>query len=168
MKEVLAEITLDSKSRKIRDLSLLKKHFRFKCTRCATFCCQLGGPKLTKRDVERIKKAGYRENLFLEPENSESESLSILPRSMKNRGDGSCIFLKSDPEHKRYECSIYDFRPVLCRLYPFHFAKVDSKPIALKFIPCCRGLNNFDGETVNERFVANHLLPPILEATESS
>lgn len=166
MKEVLAEITLDSKSRKIRDLSLLNKHFRFKCTRCATFCCQLGGPKLTKRDVKRIKKAGYRENLFLEPANK-SESLSAMRSSLKNGEDGSCVFLTSDPEHRRYKCSIYDFRPVLCRLYPFNFDRVDSNTITLKFIPCCRGLNNSDGETVNERFVANHLLTTLLEAMES-
>lgn len=166
MKEVLAEITLDSKSRKIRDLFLLNKHFRFKCTRCATFCCQLGGPKLTKGDVERIKKAGYRENLFLEPANK-SESLSAMRSSLKNGEDGSCVFLTSDPEHRRYECSIYDFRPVLCRLYPFNFDRVDSNTITLKFIPCCRGLNNSDGETVNERFIANHLLTTLIEAMES-
>ena len=168
MKEVLAEITLDSKSRKIRDLSLLNKHFRFKCIRCATFCCRLGGPKLTKRDVERIRETGYCEKFFLEPMNSESESLSIMRNSLKNREDGSCVFLKSDPEHKRYECSIYDFRPVLCRLYPFNLVRVDSNTIALKLIPCCRGLNNLDGEPVNERFIANHLLTPLLEAIESS
>ena len=168
MKEVLAKITLDSKSRKIRDLSLLNKHFRFKCTRCATFCCQLGGPKLTKRDVERIKETGYRENFFLEPVNSESETLSIMGSCLKSREDGSCVFLKSDTEHKRYECSIYDFRPVLCRLYPFSFVGVDSNTFALKFIPCCRGLNNSDGETVSERFIADHLLTPLLEAIESS
>ena len=167
MKEALAEITLDLESREIRDLSLLEKHFRFKCTRCAIFCCRLGGPELTKRDVERIKETGYREELFLEPTNSESESLSIMWGTLKNREDGSCVFLKSDSEHKRYECSIYDFRPVLCRLYPFNFDRVNSNTVVLKFIPCCKGLNNSEGETINKMFIANHLLTSLLEAIKS-
>jgi len=86
--------------------------------------------------------------------------------SLKNREDGECIFLKSDAEQNRYECSIYDFRPILCRLYPFDFERIGSDSIVLKFIPCCRGLNNPHGKLVDERFVNKHLLAPLLEAVE--
>jgi len=86
--------------------------------------------------------------------------------SLRNRKDGSCIFLKFDAKQNRYECSIYDFRPILCRLYPFDFDRVGSNIIVLKFIPCCRGLNNPNGKLVDEKFITNHLLAPLLEAIE--
>jgi len=166
LREVLAKITLDSRSKQIRDLSLLQKRFRFKCRRCATFCCRLGGPKLTRNDVERIKEAGYHVKDFLVPMNSEFKRMPFMRGCLKNREDGACIFLKIDAEQNRYECSIYDFRPTLCRLYPFDFDRIGSNIIVLKFIPCCRGLNNPDGELVDEKFIANHLLAPLLEAIE--
>jgi len=164
--EVLAKITVDSKTRQIRDLSLLQKCFRFKCKRCATFCCRLGGPKLTRKDIERIEEAGYHVKDFLEPSNSEFKGMSVMRGSLKNREDGACIFLKSDAKQNRYECSIYAFRPILCRLYPFDFDRIGSNSIVLKFIPCCRGLNNPDGKLVDERFVNKHLLATLLEAVE--
>ena len=46
-------------------------------------------------------------------------------------------------------------------------APLSRARIALKFIPCRRGLNNLDGEPVNERFIASHLLTTLLEAIES-
>ncbi len=101
---------------------------------------------------------------FLESTNGEFKDIPPMCGSLKNREDGSCIFLKFDVEQNRYECSIYDFRPVLCRLYPFDFDRVGSNIIVLKFIPCCRGLNKSDGNLVDERFITNHLLAPLLEA----
>lgn len=164
MREVLAKITVDSKTRQIRDLSLLQKRFRFKCKRCATFCCRLGGPKLTRKDIERIEEAGYRVKDFLEPANSEFKGMPVMRGSLKNREDGACVFLKFDAKQSRYECSIYDFRPILCRLYPFDFDRIGTDSIVLKFIPCCRGLNNPDEKLVDERFINKHLLAPLLEA----
>jgi Fe-S-cluster containining protein len=164
MNEALASITLDSEL-KIADFSLEQKHFRFKCKRCATLCCKLGGPLLTRKDVERIEAKGYPAKDFLEPVNNES-NLASLYGNMKNREDGSCIFLEFDVKLNCYKCSIYDSRPLLCRLYPFSFETGDSNRIALKFIPCCRGLNNPEGEPFNENFVTNSLLEPLLEAIE--
>lgn len=163
MNEVLALITLDSELREVADLSLKQKHFRFKCKRCAALCCKLGGPVLTRKDVERIEDAGYPVKDFLEPVSRGIQGLSFLYGIMKNREDGSCTFLKFDAEQNCHTCSIYDFRPVLCRLYPFRFEIVDSSGIALKFIPCCRGLNNLEGELLDEKFVSSYLLEPLLE-----
>ena len=165
LSETLARITINSETMQIRDLSLHRKHLRFRCKRCATFCCRLGGPKLTVKDVERIKQAGYTVKDFLEPIlNSEFKGLPIMCGSLKNKEDGSCIFLKFKVEEDRYECSVYDFRPVLCRLYPFDFDRTGPNSIMLKVIPCCRGLNNPDGEMVDERFIISHLLEALLEA----
>ena len=166
LSEVLARITINPETKQICDLSVHQKSVRFKCIRCATFCCKLGGPKLTRKDIERIKRAGYSMKDFLEPaQNSEFKDLPIMKGELKNREDGSCIFLKFDAKENRYACSIYDFRPTLCRLYPFDFDWADSNIILLKLIPCCRGVNVPDGDSVDEEFIANHLLGALLEIT---
>ena len=163
LSENLARITINPKTKQIIDLSLHQKHLRFKCRRCATFCCKLGGPKLTGKDIERIKQAGCNVKDFLEPAlNNEFKGLPMRG-SLRNREDGSCIFLKFDVGKDRYECSIYDFRPVLCRLYPFDFERTSPNSIVLKLIPCCRGLNNPDGELVDEESITNYLLDSILD-----
>jgi Fe-S-cluster containining protein len=166
MNDVLAQITLDPKLRKVGNLSIEPKGLRFKCTRCAALCCKLGGPALTKEDVERIKNAGYSMKDFLEPTNG-NESSALLSGDMKSREDGSCVFLDFDAELDCYKCGIYDFRPFLCRLYPFSFEiDDDSSRIVLKFIPCCMGLNNPEGERLDEKFVLNYLLELLFEAVE--
>jgi Fe-S-cluster containining protein len=124
----------------------------------------LGGPWLTGKDIERIKQAGYDAKDFLEPASKgKSKDLPIMCGNLKNNEDGSCIFLKLDPEKNRYECSIYDFRPALCRLYPFDFERTSLDSVVLKLIPCCKGINNPDGELVDEGFITNHLLDALLE-----
>jgi Fe-S-cluster containining protein len=82
---------------------------------------------------------------------------------MKSKKDGSCIFLEFEAKQNRYRCNIYDFRPLLCRLYPFSLEFTNSSQVALRFIPCCRSLNNSKGETLND-FVSNYLFEPLLEA----
>ena len=166
LNETLARITINSETRQIKDLSLHQENLRFKCQRCAVFCCRLGGPWLTGKDIERIKQAGYSAKDFLKPSlNSKFKGLPISG-GLKNKEDGSCIFLKFDAEKNRYECLIYVFRPALCRLYPFDFERIGSNSIMLKLIPCCRGLNNPNGELVDDEFITNHLLDALLEAIE--
>lgn len=167
MSEVLARITINPETKQIGDLSVHQKSLRFKCRRCATFCCRLGGPELTRKDIEQIKRVGYPVKDFLEPAKSEFKGIPVMGGSLKNKEDGSCIFLKLDAEENLYECSVYDFRPALCRLYPFDFDWIGPNSIVLKIIPCCRGLNLPDGDLVDEEFIANHLLDSLLEATGS-
>lgn len=114
-----------------------------------------------------MKQAGYDMKDFLGPaSNNEFKGLPITRGSLRNREDGSCIFLKFCVEEDRYECSIYDFRPALCRLYPFDFDRAGPNSITLKLIPCCRGLNNPNGELVDEEFINNHVLSALLEVME--
>ncbi|MDH5788761.1 MAG: YkgJ family cysteine cluster protein [Candidatus Bathyarchaeota archaeon] len=159
----IAEAALNPKTKCITKMTFHQKHLRFRCQRCATFCCKLGGPKLTQRDIERIKQAGYDMEDFLKPlSNNEFKGLSVMRGSLKNRENGSCVFLKFDEEKGIFECSIYDVRPDLCRLYPFDFEKVGPYSFVLKLIPCCKGLNAPHGELANEEFVTTHLLCAIL------
>jgi len=160
--EEIVTIFLDTKTKQVSDITLHKENIRFKCRRCATFCCQLGGPKLTQKDIKRIVRAGPKAKDFFVPYKGGSENSPTFLGSLKNL-DGSCIFLKFSPEKGIYKCSIYDFRPALCKLYPFDFHEMNSQSIVLKLIPCCRGLNNLEGELVNEGFIVDSLLDAIFD-----
>jgi len=162
--ENIAEVFFDPETKQIVRITFCQDGLRFKCTRCGTLCCKLGGPKLTKKDAERIRHAGHDLEDFLEPAvNLEFKGSPIMLGNLKNRKDGSCIFLESSSRKGVYKCSIYDFRPALCRLYPFDFERISPNSFILKFIPCCKGLNGSDGEFVDERFITCHLLGSILE-----
>ena len=166
MNDVVAVITLDLKNRKIADLELRQEALRFSCKRCAALCCKLGGPVLTRKETEAIRDTGYQVNDFLEPVNRDTKGLSLAYGGLKTREDGSCIFIQQDIEQNIFKCGIYDVRPALCRLYPFSFEKLGANRISLKFIPCCLGLNNPEGEVLDKEFISNRLLEPLLDAIE--
>ena len=166
MNNVIAVITMDSQNSTIMDLTITQKPFRFKCKRCAALYCKLGGPVITRKDAKLIESAGYCVTDFLEPINRNEDCSPLVYGSLKTRKDGSCIFLKFDAEQKCHNCSIYDFRPALCRLYPFSFERLGYNKIALNIIPCCMGLNNPKGKVMDEKYVSSRLLEPLLEAME--
>jgi Fe-S-cluster containining protein len=164
LNDILATITIASELRQVKDISFHHKPLRFKCKRCATFCCRLGGPPLTEKDVQRIKEADHAEDDFLEPLDSRFKDKHITyVASLKAKEDGSCIFLKFSADQNLYDCSIYDFRPVLCRLYPFSFDREAPNIFAMKIIPCCRGLYAPDGRAVDEGFIIHQILASLLE-----
>jgi len=156
LSETVAEILLSPRTQCIMNLTLHEKRLRFKCQQCAVFCCKLGGPRLSEKDVERIRQVGHRVEEFVDG------------NRLKNKEDGSCIFLNFNQQKEVYECAIYDFRPALCRLYPFSLEKRGSNSFVLKLIPCCNGLNSPDGELVKEKFIINHLFDSALEVFEAT
>jgi Fe-S-cluster containining protein len=164
MSEIVAILTVDRKNRTILDLKITQKQFKFKCKREATLCCKLGGPILSKNDVNQIQKEGHYNDDFLEPTTPKNADTSIVCGFLKTRPDGSCIFLSPDNARNNYNCNIYNFRPALCRLYPFTYELFAPDCIALKFIPCCMGLNNSEGKKLDENFITNVLLEPLLDA----
>jgi len=144
LEKAIAEITVDREARRIRKIDHHVNRLTFKCQRCGIFCCKLGGPRLTRQDVNRLAQARY----------ETSEFLNVGNVSLRNRKDGSCIFLLFDALSHVYKCSIYDLRPILCRLYPFRFSKSGPNSFALKLIPCCNGLNAKDGQRIDINLVA--------------
>ena len=162
MNDIVAVITLDTKNQRINDLKFTQNQFKFKCKRCATLCCKLGGPLLTRKDAKMIESAGYHLKDFLEPINHNPENLALVG-GLKTKADGSCIFLQFDTKQNRFQCGIYDYRPTFCRLYPFRFESLGSNSISLKFIPCCMGLNNPEGKVLDRTFVSDRLLEPLFE-----
>jgi Fe-S-cluster containining protein len=111
---------------------------------------------LTKEDIEQIESAGYKTSEFVEDSGRKYGDYSTISE-MRNRKDGSCIFLRTDEKRNTYKCSIYENRPIICRLFPFYIKRIDIGSFMLKILPC-NGLNDLDGELVNKRFVAKHLL----------
>jgi Fe-S-cluster containining protein len=164
VEDSVAVITLDSQNPKISDISIVPKLLHFKCKRCASLCCNLGGPAITQKDVELIQSTNYCVSNFFEPLNRNQGYSSIVVGQLKNKSDGSCIFFKSNATQNCHSCCIYPIRPALCKLYPFTFERHDSKKIVLKIIPCCLGLNSSEGELITEKFISKIILEPLLEA----
>jgi Fe-S-cluster containining protein len=143
----IAEISVEPKTGKVKHTTLFSNDLRFKCQRCATFCCKLGGPRLSSKDVEQLKKAGLTRAEFVDATNE-------CPKSTVS---GSCVFLEFDSRKQLYGCMVYSYRPSLCRLYPFHIEKTSSDRFVLKLLPC-KGLNRHVGAVIDKRFLINNML----------
>ncbi len=143
----IAEINIELETGKVKQIVLFGKNLRFKCQRCATFCCKLGGPRLSSKDVEQLRKAGLTRSEFLNATNGRLESTV----------SGSCMFLKFDSQKRCYECMVYYRRPVLCRIYPFHIEKISSDTFALELLSC-KGINRRFGAIIDERFLIDNVL----------
>jgi len=78
------------------------------CLECGD-CCLETEMLLSKKDIDRFEKKGFKSKYFSRQNN---EGYVVL----KNR-KGHCIFF--DVEQKR--CKIYEDRPMGCRLYPIIF-----------------------------------------------
>ena len=78
------------------------------CLECGD-CCLETEMLLSKKDMDRLEKKGFKSKYFSRQNN---EGYVVL----KNR-KGHCIFF--DVEQKR--CKIYEDRPMGCRLYPIIF-----------------------------------------------
>ncbi|MFQ6095661.1 MAG: YkgJ family cysteine cluster protein [Candidatus Bathyarchaeia archaeon] len=162
MDNVIAKVYLSTGRVEVSDMILCRGGLKFRCLRCASLCCRLGGPPLTQRDVDRIRKMGYDADFFLNRTSPKRFGrISNMVGVMENRKDGSCIFLNE--EDGVYECSIYEYRPALCRLYPFYFEVVGSRSLLLKFIPCCNGLNDPAGRPIDEGFISRFLMRAIMD-----
>lgn len=110
---------MTSPDRRPEEMGFASADTRFQCTICGE-CCQLE-VFLTNADMERIKRGVGAES-------------SMLPG---NRGTltaheekAACRFLNDD------RCSIYESRPLQCRLYPFFpIAAEDLEAVGLTVPP---------------------------------
>jgi len=134
----------------VKTVKLDKKGLRFKCRRCATFCCRLGGPMVGCKDLRRLKKAISKIDSFIETAAVGTSVIKVLA-SKPNR---QCILLRRDSRGK-YRCSEYALRPDACRTYPFKLIRRDSCLTVL--VSPCRGLNYKEGQLIDERLVGKYL-----------
>lgn len=155
MAKKIAEIAVDPQTREIVRMSFSKTSLKFRCQRCAVFCCKCGSPRLLPRDVRNVDSSGKHA----------SQSVSADEWALPNRSDGSCVFLSVD-SGRTFTCKIYNSRPTLCRAYPFQFERIGENSFSMNLIPCCNGLNTPDGQPVDERFFRKHLKKPFLDLLE--
>lgn len=93
----------------------------FKCIKCGD-CCKFLIVKVGKRDIDKIKKAGYDDFFGMD---------SHIRDNVLKRDDEGCVFLAK--KGKEYFCRIYEIRPKVCKDYPFVNSSVveSCKPVLL-------------------------------------
>ncbi|OGI12527.1 hypothetical protein A3K64_01320 [Candidatus Micrarchaeota archaeon RBG_16_36_9] len=97
-------------------MSIMKlENIKEVCVKCGAKCCYLGGPTLTRKERNKILKAGFKDFFIL--------SGSFYDVKTKNK----CPYLENKT------CSIYEFRPLVCKIWPVFpiFEKNKSKIIVL-------------------------------------
>jgi len=73
------------------------------CKECKAYCCKAGGPKVSKKDRDKILKAGFKD-CFVEVSNE--------VYAVKTKND-ICPYLKRD-----YSCEIQKVKPGDCMAWP--------------------------------------------------
>ena len=91
-------------------LTLTEKDIWNICKKCGARCCKFGGVIYTKKEKERVLKAGFKDYFGSYHEFYGTRS--------KN---GNCPYLKG------YACSIHKVRPTFCRIWPVFPKIVNGK-----------------------------------------
>jgi len=115
---------LESKESDSKNNNETKKHLLssgIPCTihNCVECCIETSMP-LSRIDIERISRQGYRFKDFVVKLKRE--------RRLKN-SDGRCVFLGDNG------CKIYSFRPEGCRLYPLVYNENNGKAVIHDLCP---------------------------------
>ena len=87
------------------------------CIKCGAKCCFLGGPSFTKKEREKILKAGFKD-IFI---------FSGKYYDLKAKND-KCPFLKNKL------CLIHSIKPIVCKIWPVYPIFKENKR---KFIILC-------------------------------
>jgi Fe-S-cluster containining protein len=116
---------------------------RHACVACGASCHLR--VNLGKDDIDRILQYAEQKGI----------SETIIERRgnhnwLKRRGGGACVFLKYEGNLPR--CSIYDIRPVACRLYP-----LIPSGTRLRVDPLCPGLSRTEGHSFKEHLATQNV-----------
>ncbi|MGC8544132.1 MAG: YkgJ family cysteine cluster protein [Vulcanisaeta sp.] len=101
------------------------------CTKCGQ-CCMNTQMELLPEDIERITSLGYR-----------LEDFAVFDGEIwrLRNVDGHCVFLNP----QTMECTIYEDRPIGCRLYPLVYDDVEGPYIDRE----CPAWNTVDKSEIN-------------------
>jgi hypothetical protein len=83
-------------------------------------CCLGTEMPLSSSDIVRIERLGFSENIFIVKENGN--------RRLKNLS-GRCVF------HNGQRCTIYNYRPEGCQLYPAIFHEDTGEAVLDSYCP---------------------------------
>ena len=101
------------------------KGIRFRCTRCAR-CCIERTVLLLPEDVERLARV-----TGLSPEEFAVPVRGLEPYTHKlKKTDEGCVFLRER------ECSVYPYRPLACRFYPFALIQMGTDYVFILMETC--------------------------------
>lgn len=123
--------------------------FRFNCLRCGSLCCRLGGPVLSAEDLTRLQTTFSNVSSLVAMTDSKYGTKTAL----RSKANGECVFLCQ--REGLHECSIYPYRPAVCRSFPFILRETRGQ-IELFALPC-RGLNKNNGDSIDGKFVSSLL-----------
>ncbi len=104
-------------------------------------CCKDTEMQLSQDDIKRLEKLGYRREEF----SIEVDGIRIL----KNV-DGVCFFLKNG------RCTVYDTRPVGCRLYPVVYNVDTGRATVHDFCPLSQTISRKEVKKV-ENVLIKHI-----------
>lgn len=135
---------------KVKAPRLRMKRLKFRCIRCAVFCCKLGGPVVTVRDLVRLRAIIPRVDRMTETAYVGAVRVKVL----RSKRRGECALLSEDTPN-RYRCSVYEFRPDACRTYPFKLIRSGNR-VSVMVLPC-RGLSYEKGHLVDAGLVSRYL-----------
>lgn len=113
------------------------KRVGFACNRCGRCCGDTEDTVrhvlLLKSDTNRISK-----ETSLDVHEFADEIVGFEPYiyEMKKPEDGKCFFLKNN------RCTIYEFRPLICRFYPFELRNLGNDRYSFAYTNDCPGIGN--------------------------
>lgn len=118
---------------------------KWSCKRCGLCCQNVENHErhilLLNSDLKRFESGSY--NILEISESSNEEE--PFKHEMKKE-NGKCILLTEQG------CKAYDYRALLCRMYPFYIEKKD-KLFIIRFDSECKGLGI--GDKLSEEFFQN-------------
>ncbi|MEM3704498.1 MAG: YkgJ family cysteine cluster protein [Candidatus Bathyarchaeia archaeon] len=107
----------------------------FKCKRCA-ICC--GDTENRVRTILMLKteaeKIAGKTRMRLESFAEKVQSFEPYAYKMRKTADGKCVFLNKNL------CTIYPYRPLICRFYPFELNETSSGTYAFAYTKECPGI----------------------------
>jgi Fe-S-cluster containining protein len=118
------------------DLDYPKK-VRFQCIKCG-ICC--GDTKQKTRHIlllttEAKQIAAKTSHPISDFAVEIKDKTPYVYEMKKTMGEGKCVFLKNN------QCTIYMFRPLICRFYPFEL-KTSNNRCEFLYTDECPGINN--------------------------
>jgi Fe-S-cluster containining protein len=126
------------------------------CKRCGSCCQDIENHErhilLIQRDLSRFKNGSYNLDEITEPSNSDKP----FDNEMK-KNNGKCALLTE------VGCKAYEYRALLCRMYPFWIEKKDSIFI-IRYDEDCIGLGS--GVNLYEKFYQDLITYAINERGE--
>lgn len=127
------------------------------CTNCISnpICCsnfnKINAPVLNKVELEKIKQFVGKEKFY--------ETVEENLYSIKIKED-NCVF------YKNHKCTIYDNRPIDCRLYPFDIIKLEDKYYFILYLLECINSKNLEEECSKIDSIIEEVKPWINEFTD--